>query len=592
VFDVTADVSRPRSHTFWKVATIVVAVGAVTLLVPAARQVGQSAESPRAVRFQIAPPAQTHLGDPFPPAISPDGRRVAFAATGHDRSLWVRSLDSLSTRELPGTAAAAFPFWSPDSRFVAFAAGGRLKRVNVDTGLLHPLCDAPGLRGGAWSSDGVILFGLRGKGLFSVVDSGGIPTPVTTVDTRLNEVEHRLLGFLPDGRRFLYRIVSDHPQRSGVYVGSLDGEKPKRLFNLDSAPLADRLVYARQGYVLLNRGQSLVAQRFDPATLVPAQDAVIVADGVAEGMFSVSDDGNLVYRNGTEDVQIASFDRAGRRIGALGEVGTRYVTLDLSRDGTRLAISREDSQTGNTNLWVLDLARNVMTRITGAAIDDVDPHWSPDGTQIMFGSTRDPHRIHFVTPASGGSQLRVKSFSAPVFSLDDWSPDGRYLLHHDATTPELWVMALNASGKSQLVSRALSGVVDQARFSPDGRWVAFNNNQSGRHEIYVVPFPPTGDKWQISNGGGVQPMWRGDATELFYLTLDGMLMSVDIAGRQTLVPGVSRPLFQTPLRAVTWATEQYAVSPDGQQFYIVAPIPGLSPAALTVVLNWPALLRK
>jgi Tol biopolymer transport system component len=247
--------------------------------------------------------------------------------------------------------------------------------------------------------------------------------------------------------------------------------------------------------------------------------------------------------------------------------------------------------TGYQNLWVTDLLRGSTTRLTLEQASHVDPRWSPDGRQVIFGSTRDPSRSPFKVSLPTSEPTQVFNYDGGMFSLDDWSPDGRHLLYHDAGQPELWALPLDGEREPMLVARSLSGFIDQAQFSPDGSWIAYNTNESGRPEVMVVPFPPTGDKYQISTTGGVQATWRSDGRQLYFLAPDSTLMAVDVRPGKIFEWGDARPLFKTQL-SISDQMEQYAPDPEGNRFLFVKPTEESLKAPFTVILNWSSLLKK
>jgi Tol biopolymer transport system component len=283
-------------------------------------------------------------------------------------------------------------------------------------------------------------------------------------------------------------------------------------------------------------------------------------------------------------------DRSGRESGVVWDEAGLIISFALSRDASTLVVSRSQSN-GRQNLWVRDLVRGSTARLTFEEADHYDPRWSPDNGHVIFDSTRDPARSPFKVSLPASEPAQVFKFDGMMFSLHDWSPDGRYLLYSDSNKPELWVRPLSGDQKPVLVARPMSGYVDQAQFSPDGRWIAFHANDSGRFEVNVIPFPPTGDKWQISTAGGGQPTWRRDGRELYFLALDATLMAVDIRPAAKFEWGEPRPLFKTPL-SVGYDVEQYAPAPDGKRFLFQVPNLQGSKVPFAVILNWTSLLKK
>ncbi len=553
------------------------------------------------MRLQIELPDRVYLVPPGNLALSPDGRNLAFFAMGSDgvTRLWVRPLNSLEARPLFGTETnyPAAIIWSPDSCFIAFATGDKLKKIDVSGGLAQTICDLSGYAvGGSWSRDGVIIFGSSNGGLMRVSATGGAVSPLTKLNSARQETWHDSPVFLPDGQHFLYCRSSGLPNYTGVYVGSLNSQPEEQgsnqLIATNFGPIYLPSQNSGPGQLLFLREQTLMAQPFDDKHLALTGEPLPVAEPVGNqfrnGLFSASTNGVLVYRQ-SMDNRITWFDRSGRKLGMVGQPGL-YPTFDLSKDARLLVVSKTQSD-GHQNLWVIDLARESTTRLTVEPADHDDPRWSPDGRQVIFGSTIDPTRSPFQVSLPGSKPAQVFKFEGKQFALDDWSPDGRHLLYHDSNQPELWALPLGGDRKPMLIVRSLSGYVDQARFSPDGRWIAYNTDESGRMEVKVVRFPPTSDKWQISTAGGVQPTWRGDGRELYFLEPDATLMSVDVQPGSIFEWGTARPLFKTPLNVIAMM-EQYAPAPDGKRFLIVAPDPDSLSAPFTVFLNWTALLKK
>jgi eukaryotic-like serine/threonine-protein kinase len=559
---------------------------------------------PEPARFQIELPADANLGM-FPTlALSPDGRFLAFAgfdSAGVSR-VWLRAIDSLETRPLSGTDSTSLvphPFWSADSRFIAFDAGGKLRRIAVAGGPAQAICDLSGtIAGGSWNRNDIIIFSeYSGSGaIFSVSAAGGTPSLLTRPNPKRQEIRHSYPVFLPDGRHFLFLCEANAPEIAGVYIGSLD-LKPEEQDTKRLIAASGTISYlppgaSNPGLLLFPQGQTLMAQRFDDKKLKLIDESVSIVESVGslflEKFFSVSTNGILVYRPKVDN-RLTWVDRSGLELGTIAELGD-YGTFNLSKDAGKVVVSKSGTD-GHWNLWIVDLRRGSTTRLTQEKADHTDPRWSPDGSRVTFGSTRDPSRSPFQVTLPSSDPVQAFKFDGRMFSLDDWSPDGRFLLYHDSDLPGLWAIPLSEERKPQLVTRSLSGIVDQSRFSPDGRWIAYNTDESGRHEVKVVPFPPTGEKWQISTEGGAQAMWGRDGKELYFLTPDGTLMAVDIRAGKTLEWGKPHALFKSQI-FVSYYMEQYAPAPDGNRFLFVKPAPGTSRAPFEVYLNWTALFKK
>jgi eukaryotic-like serine/threonine-protein kinase len=574
------------------------------------------------MRFEIPLPAKfTQEGD-F--ALSPDGRKLAFIDTSADGQsrVWIRSIDSLQAEPLEGTdGAGGWPFWSSDSRFVAFGAEGKLKKVDVSGGPPVMLCDATTVFGGAWTPDDEIVFGSL-TGLMQVPGAGGSASALTTDGPAVAP------SLLPDGRHFIFLYASNQRSGGGIYVGSIDapGEKSskKLLSDLSTA------VYAPSpggtpGYVLFTRGAAaanesgtLMVQRFDARRLKLIGEAVPIAEQVSNTGFSASSTDALVYEAGALSVatggsrgniqgRLTWFDREGKALDAFGDSGL-YRTFALSPDGKRVAFERADPQNpSNRNIWLYDFARGVTTRFTFDSGWDSGPIWSPDGTRIAFGRNIGNGNWDLYEKASnliGGAELLFKSPASKIPT--SWSPDGRFLLFQNPGAPgQVWILPLggSAADRKPVAMEHSKFVESYGKFSPDGRWIAYTSDESGKSQIYVQPFnapaslgsssagrtPITG-KWMISNEGGTTPLWERDGKELFYLSLDGEAMAVDVNTSGIFQAGVPKPLFKTPPGVLFWD-----ISPDGKRFLMVAPsntAAASAPAKFTVVLNWQNMLKQ
>ena len=426
---------RRHGLTGWVIAAVAVLLVIIVLAFTYFRRVpmGESATS----RFYVSPPESAGFSGASD-FISPDGRRIVFSAVGKDgkQQLLIRSLDSLDAQPLPGTEDGAQAFWSPDSRFIGFFSGPKLKKVQASGGPATTLADAVANHGGAWGRDGTIVFGATPGGpLYPISSAGGPATNVTTIDATQNQTIHSWPHFLPDGHHFLYLARSALREKSAIYVGSVDGNAPKFLINADSTQR-----YAL-GYLLFLSERTLMAQAFDTAKLQVTSDAFPVAEQVGfnpangRAFFSVSDNGVLVYRTGAgAEARIASFDRSGKEIGQLGTTG-QIVTLALSPDNQRMAITRMDKQSGSTDLWMIDHERE--TRFTFDPTNEASPVWSPDGSQVAFASSRGGNVDIYVKSSSGAGNEELLLKSNSLKAPHDWSPDGRFILYGELD-PKRW----------------------------------------------------------------------------------------------------------------------------------------------------------
>ncbi len=528
------------------------------------------------------------------PALSPDGRRLAFVAIGRQqRQIWVRSLDGLSAQPLTGTEGAMFPFWSSDGRFLGFFADGRLKKIDASGGPVQTLCDAPDGRGGAWSSGGVIVFAsATAGGLSRVPASGGVPSPVTELDSARQEISHRWPWFLPDGKHFLFFSRSAVTEQNGILVAALEGGNPKLVVNASS-----NAAYAPPGYLLYAGERSLVAQAFDADRLEPSGEAFPVAEtvqwdgGFAYAMFTVSGNGTLVFQagGGGPDSQMRWFTHQGKEAGNAAEPAS-CMSPALSPDARRLVVEVIDSSAGNVDLWLYELARpGVRTRFTFDAFADLTPIWSPDGAQIAFGSNRKGYFSMYLKPADGSGQ-ETELFALPGVDVRpwSWSPDGKHIAYRQLdpktkTRADIWILPLSGERKPfPFVQTAFDE--SWAAFAPDGKWIAYNSDESGSEQVYVAPFPGPGGRWQVSSAGGSRPRWRKDGQEIYFLAADDKLMAAEVRAQgASLAVGQVRSLFSVRPKRLG---RVYDVTADGRRFLVNTSLQEGSATPLTLVANW------
>jgi Tol biopolymer transport system component len=592
----------------WAVVATVATAAAIGLgIVLFAR----TSPEPAPIRFNVSAPAgYTFARDPAAPhpAVSPDGRRVAFVVidkNGHGM-LAVQSFDALQPEVIPGTnvevgfgvaEGSGLPFWSPDSRFIGFFAQGKLKKVDVNGGPSEELCPAPNGEGGTWNSEGTILFAPSPtSALFRVPAAGGTPTPVTMLDSGRKEVGHRWPWFLPDGRRFLYVTTASNR----VYVGSLDSpERVELSVESDSKALysAGQLLFVRQG--------TLRALGFDADRLMLTGDESVPVVGDigaindrfgTRAAFSASTGGTLTYRTTASPAQrqLVWVDRRGTQVDVLGDAAP-YQQLELAGDGSRAAITIAD---GAGDIWVIDVPRGVRTKLTSDPADEMFPIWSPGGDQIVF--TRHGAKPGLYLESSGGTggeELLLASDDArSVFPRGlvpmSWSPDEQFLIYglNDPKTGwDLWVLPLANRTPSPLVQ--MPDFQGNGRFSPDGRWIAYSSTETGRPEIFVVSFPDLRKKRLVSRAGGSSVRWRRDGRELFYLAPGNTLMAAEVNGQGVDFQVVAeRSLFQPALPS--GVIDPYDVSKDGQRFLVITPAETQQSSVMTVVVNWSAGLRN
>jgi Tol biopolymer transport system component len=583
---------KQREGVAWFVAaaSIVAALAAVG----AATQWRRAAPDHAVLRLDVTTPLASDPISFASFALSPDGRQVVFIAAGDGGSkLWLRPLDQTTAQPLPSTEGATFPFWAPDSRAIGFFADAKLKRLDLPDGKPQELADAANGRGGAWSRDGVILFAANAiSGLLRVLATGGTPTSVTRPAP--GELGHKFPEFLPDGRRFIFWVGPSAPEVQGLYLGSLDARETRRLVAADASG-----AYAHPGYLLWPRQGVLVSAPFDAARGALSGDAVPIVPAVGSDVttnrtaLSVSSAGLLAYRVGTMGrSRLVWMDRAGRLMRALGPPDENALLYpEPSPDGQRVVVQRTIQ--GNMDIWQVDAARGIPSRLTFDANVDSTALWSPDGSRLVFRSNRDGVYDLYEKPTTGTDDEQRLFASSEDKIPSDWSPDGRVLLYvneNNKTGRDLWALPIQSQGVGTpfpLVRTRFAE--DQGQFSPDGRWMAYRTNESGRDEIYVQAFPGPGGKARISTEGGSQPRWRRDGKELFFVAPDNRLMAVPLAlPSNGQAPNVGAPaaLFAPRLTARGTPKHQYAVAPDGQRFLMVVSADEAIASPITIVQNW------
>jgi eukaryotic-like serine/threonine-protein kinase len=531
-------------------------------------------------------------------AVSPNGHTVAIV--GHrdsDRSsaIWIYEPGTLDATSLANTEGASFPFWSPDGQSLGFFADGKLKKLSLAGGPAQTLCDAPSGRGGTWSKDGVILFtpsGHLGVGLFRISASGGTPVQITVPDKSLLEDSHRWPFLLPDGVHFLFSAIhlSGRRELSSVYMGSL-GSNEKRLVTKAGANAA----YVAP-YLLFYRDQTLFGQPFDTKKSEPAGEAFpILTDiqywpRISEAVFAATSTGLLVAQKAGDSgaSQLLWFDRKGQEIG-MGLKPGIYGNISLSPNGKAVASDTTDPASQNTDVWTYDLENQSAKRLTFDPAIDSTPIWSPDGSRMVFGSNRGVNFDLYLKDTNGAQEEKPISQDGNDRFPTDWSRDGKYILYERGA--DLWFVILPEFRPTQFLKA--TSTLKGGRFSPDGKWVAYSSNESGRWEVYVTSFPEAHGKWQVSNAGGVEPKWRSDGKELFYLSPESKMTAVPVKTGLSFDPGTPAALFQANPREMLATSEQfsYEVSQDGQKFLINTHVKtAITP--LSVVLNWSAKLKQ
>jgi len=570
-----------RAWIPWAAAVIILGGVAVTVSLRHPREKEFDA---LAVRLTISPPGVTRQ---LWLAISPDGRQLAFVsndASGVPR-IWIRALDRLAAQPLAGTEGAGYGFfWSPDSRFLAFRVGSQLKKIDVAGGTPQVLGAAPMVDvTGTWGQDGSILVGASAIPIYRMSASGGEAKPLTELDASAGEGGHSLPWLLPDGRHFLY--VASGKGNAAIWMTSVDNPKDRRRL-LDNVGV-DEFGYS-QGHLLFARNSNLMVQAFDPDRLELHGEPVTLAENAA--ISSVSANGVLAYRSRADSAFVSRltwFDREGKALGTIGPLG-RYGRVALSPDQSRIAAGNDDPSTGE-DVVVIEPSRGTSMRLTSDPANHKAPVWSPDGSRIVFSSDRDGSSNLYLKPSNGTGQEELLLKTAHTKLPLDWSSDGKYLLYweHDSRNGfDLWVLPMTGERKPMPFLRTefneWSGM-----FSPDGRWIVYQSDESARNQIYVQSFPPGSGKWQISAEGGEYPAWRRDGKELYYLTLDGDLMAVEIKIGAALHAGVPKRLFKASVTGTP-----YDVSADGRRFLMPVPVESGTTGLINVVVNWRAELKQ
>jgi serine/threonine protein kinase len=579
---------RTRERRLWGAALMIAALAGVA---GGARYFRTTQTQPDEVRLEINAPPTT---DPTSLAVSPDGKTIVFVASAEGTSrLWLRPLNGLSARPLDGTENARFPFWSPDSRSIGFSAVGQLKRVDLASGSVRVLASGRGMMGGTWNRDGTILFdGGVGLGLFVVSADGGAPTAVVMSVSAVNSFDTWFPQFLPDHRHYLFYATGSKP---GIYVALLGATEIRQLLDAESAaiPSTERLLFVRQGILL--------SQAFDPARLevtgspAAVSEHILVNAAEQSGALSAALGGPVVYRTGNAggQTQLVWLDRSGKVLDTVGGSElTDITTHALSRDGRRVAFARRVG--GTTDIWLVDMDRLVPSRLTYDPGNDSFPVWSSDDSRVAWGSTRNGKVDIFVKPSDGTGREALLFGGHRGQGVSDWSPDGRFVLYHAVTRPtgnnqDIWAAPIADSGKPfPVVESEMSDEIN-GQFSPDGQWIAYQSNETGRNEIYVQPFRGPGRKLRVSNGGGAQARWRHDGRELFYIAPGNRFMSAAITidrERQSQDVGMTATLFvaNLPGDPDSIVGRHYAVSPDNQRFLVNTRKEVTVP--ITVILNW------
>ena len=587
-----------RGRLGWAVAV----VAAMVACAAAGIFLYRPAQTASSIRAAINPPPNATLalvGDfAGPPVLSPDGASIAFVATGADgkNMVWVRPMNAPEAHLLAGTDGGTFPFWSPDNRSLGFFTGGKLKTIDLNGGSALAVCDAPFGRGGAWGPGGMILFAPEAQApILRVSAGGGTPVPVTKIDPA-QPASHRWPFFLPDGKHFLYLVVkAGEPASDAVYYASVDGRENRLVLQSQS-----NAVYSG-GFLLFIRGGQLMARPFDPAKGTLSGEAQSLASGVMEDASTwhmdatASSDGLLVFGNGeTGDEQLVWVDRNGKQIGTVANKLTNLQTAKLSPRADRIALEI-DNGAGNHDIWVFDVARGVQTRLTFGPVENDSPAWSPDGKWIVYTSVESNVHTKLYRKASNGSGAEELLLSDDQVAVaTDWSQDGKYLLYSrgpSAVNWEIWALPLEGERKPWLVvPRTANSFAAEGHLSPDGRWLAYTSQESGKPEVYVVAFRAGQGKWQVSTNGGYQPHWSRDGKEVYYFNqASRSVLAVPVKEiNGGLQFGATQSLASN---ATSSQVGFYDVTPDGKKILLNLVAQQVS-QSVTVLTNFTAGLKK
>jgi Tol biopolymer transport system component len=597
-------VTEPITKTLWfgnaRLPWLIAAVATLLLLAALPFAVAYfrraPAESQPTYTYLPLPEKATTPANAGGMAVSPDGRRIVMAlVTEGVRRLWLYEFERPTPTLLAGTEDGRFPFWSPNGRSIGFFAQGQLKRIEAAGGAPVTLCEATNGYGGAWSSSGEIIFSpnFAGYGLLRVSDSGGTPTPLTNLDPARTEVGHSFPVFLPDGRHFLFFTNTGQPQYRGIRLGSLDSPQTSFLLRADA-----NAQYSAAGYLLFVQERKILAAPFDEKKLTLSGEPVPVSGQVAYSLgtnsvdFSVFSDRVLLYRGGgSQNTQLTWFDRKGGQLATVGPAGP-YRQMNLSPDVGQVLLDRIDLQLETIDVWQLDLKRETLARLTSNPAREASPIWAPDGRGVAFTSNREGLIGIYHLTEGGKEELLFKGDENSLL-VSDWSSDGKFIVFRKVgkkTGTDIGILSVSDRQKRDYIATPFDEF--WSKISPDGHWLAYQSNESGREEIYVQSFPEPGRKVTVSQGGGQFPRWRRDGKELYYVGAGDKLMAVPVTTGASFSADTPVALFEVGSYGRRENRYAYDVSTDGKKFLLLRPLEDNSTRPLTVVQNWTALLKK
>jgi len=578
---VTRPASRRSLAVAWGVAVLAGLVAVASFLLPGTR----TAEEPGGVvRFEVTAPPGATMYTGISQAISPDGTALLWQGSdseGRART-WIRRLDSLESRALPSIAAPAF-FWAPDGGSIGFMSDGKLRTMRIDGGDPRTVCDAISYRGASWGAGYIVFAGGQGP-IFKVPVTGGSPEAVTTLDESKGETAHRYPFFLPDGETFLYVALPGKHRVLEVYAGNVDGREPVHVMSSLISP-----VYT-SGHLVFQRGRRLIAQAFDPDALALSGEPIDLGpapelwEGSGSTKVSASRNGTLAYLTPEDpNTRLVWHDpKTGRGLETLDLVPGAYIEVEFSPDGQYVALVREVSPE-ESDIWVLERERKILTRFTLGPGNHASVRWSPDGAWIAYSTDADgPWNIYRKPFPGGGAAEPVVIGPTPFKNLLDWSPDGEFLLYSAlgaGTNMDLWFAPADGSGEPRPY-KAETFQEDNGRFSPDGRWVTYVSAESGENNVYIDSFPVPGRKHRVSIDGGYTPNWTPDGTGIRFIAPGGKLLQASVQTRPSLRTGIPEELF-----TVEADIRGGGRAPDGR-YLVIKPASEARDPGVTVVLNW------